>query len=57
MPQTPPSPPSSNDHPPPPPRDAVTIKPLQVVVVGVVLAALFVLTLVLIVRVILSHAT
>ena len=37
-------------------RDAVTIKPVQVVIVGVIAAALFVLTLVLIVRFIVGHA-
>ncbi len=37
-------------------RDAVTIKPLQVVIVGLALAAIFVLTLLLLVRFILSHA-
>jgi len=37
-------------------RDAVTIKPLHVIVVGVVLAAMFVLTLLLLVRVILANA-
>jgi hypothetical protein len=35
-------------------RDAVTIKPLQVVVVGVVIAALFVIALLVIVRIIVS---
>ena len=38
-------------------RDAVTIKPLQVVVVGVILAAVFVFTLLALVRVILSSAS
>ena len=37
-------------------RDAVTIKPLQVVVVGVLLAAVFVITLLVIVRIIVSSA-
>jgi hypothetical protein len=37
-------------------RDAVTIKPLHVIVVGVVLAALFVVTLLVLVRVIIAHA-
>ncbi len=37
-------------------RDAVTIKPLHVIVVGVVLAAIFVLTLLVLVRVILANA-
>ena len=37
-------------------RDAVTIKPLQVIVIGVVLAAIFVITLLWIVRLILAHA-
>lgn len=37
-------------------RDAVTIKPLHVIVVGVVLAAIFVITLLLLVRIILANA-
>lgn len=37
-------------------RDAVTVKPLQVVVVGVVLAALIVGLLLLLVRIIISQA-
>jgi hypothetical protein len=37
-------------------RDAVTIKPLQVIVVGVVLAAMFVVTLLWLVRLILANA-
>jgi len=37
-------------------RDAVTIKPLHVIVVGVVLAALFVVTLLLLVRLIVANA-
>ncbi len=37
-------------------RDAVTIKPLQVIVGGVVLAAIFVMTLLWIVRLILANA-
>jgi hypothetical protein len=36
--------------------DAVTIKPLQVVIVGVVLAALIVFALLILVRIILSNA-
>ena len=38
-------------------RDAVTIKPLQVVVVGIILAAVFVFTLLGLVRLILSNAS
>jgi hypothetical protein len=38
-------------------RDAVTIKPLQVIVVGVVLAALFVIVLLVIVRLIVRSTT
>ena len=38
-------------------RDAVTIKPLQVIVVGVALAALLVFALIVLVRVVLVHAT
>lgn len=37
-------------------RDLVTIKPHQVIIVGVVIAALFVATLLLIVRLIISGA-
>jgi hypothetical protein len=37
-------------------RDAVTVKPLQVIVVGVVLAAIFVIALLFVVRLILAHA-
>ena len=38
-------------------RDAVTVKPLQVVVVGVLLAAVLVLTLLALVSVILKNAS
>ena len=38
-------------------RDVVSIRPHQVIIVGVVLAALLVLTLVTIVRIIIAHAT
>jgi hypothetical protein len=38
-------------------RDAVTVKPLQVIVIGVVLAAIFVATLLVIVRLILANAS
>ena len=38
-------------------RDVVTIKPHQVIIVGVILAALFVLTLLAIVRIIIANAT
>ena len=38
-------------------RDAVTIRPHQVIIVGVILAALFVLTLLAIVRIIIANAT
>ena len=38
-------------------RDTVTIRPHQVIIVGVVFAALLVLTLLLIVRVIIANAT
>ena len=37
-------------------RDTVRIKPAQVIAVGIVFAALFVLTLILLVRVIIRHA-
>jgi hypothetical protein len=37
-------------------RDAVTVKPLQVIVVGVVLAALLVVALLLVVRLIVANA-
>ena len=37
-------------------RDAVTVKPLQVVIVGVVLAAVLVFALLVLVRIILSNA-
>jgi hypothetical protein len=38
-------------------RDAVTIRPHQVIIVGVIFAALLVLTLVTIVRIIIANAT
>jgi len=38
-------------------RDIVTIRPYQVIIVGVVFAALFVLTLLTIVRIIIANAT
>ena len=38
-------------------RDAVTIRPHQVIVVGVIFAALFVLTLITIVRIVIASAT
>jgi hypothetical protein len=38
-------------------RDAVTIRPHQVIIVGVIFAALFVLTLITIVRIVLANAT
>ena len=38
-------------------RDAVTIRPHQVIIVGVIFAALFVVTLITIVRIIITHAT
>ena len=38
-------------------RDTVAIRPHQVIIVGVVLAALFVLTLVAIVRIVIASAT
>ena len=38
-------------------RDAVRIKPAQVIVVGIVLAAVLVVTLLLLVRTIIRHAT
>jgi hypothetical protein len=38
-------------------RDAVTIRPWQVVVVGVIFAALFVLSLIGVVRLIIANAT
>ena len=38
-------------------RDVVSIRPHQVIIVGVVLAALFVLTLLTIVRIIIANAT
>ena len=38
-------------------RDAVTIRPHQVIIVGVILAALLVLTLLALVRIIIAHAT
>jgi hypothetical protein len=37
-------------------RDAVTIKPLQVIVIGVVLAAVFVIALLVVVRLIVATA-
>jgi hypothetical protein len=38
-------------------RDAVAIRPWQVIVVGIAFAALFVLTLIAIVRLIIAHAS
>lgn len=38
-------------------RDAVTIRPVQVIIVAVIAAALFVLVLVLVVRFIIAHAS
>lgn len=38
-------------------RDAVTIQPWQVIIVGIAFAALFVLALIVIVRTIVAHAT
>ncbi|HSV18590.1 MAG TPA: DUF2970 domain-containing protein [Casimicrobiaceae bacterium] len=38
-------------------RDVVTIRPHQVIIVGVIFAALFVLTLITIVRIVIANAT